>query len=152
MGRSDRKTKREFEPKGDKKAFISENPGGYYHLSPQFIFRRYDKKAPWSNSFNNKPVVDSVMDHLKSKEGLLWKEIMAQSGGRSSGTNSHHIKIAKFSSEAQRRAKYINLNESELFSMRFEGDVRLWGIIEPDGRCYVIWYDPNHKVCPSEKS
>ena len=151
MGRSDKKAKRVFDPTGDRMAFISEKPGGYYQKSPMFSFRRYDENAPWSSSLNNKPVVDSVMNHLKGKEGQLWKEIIAQSGGRSRGTNSHHIKIAELTNEAQRRARYINLNESELFSMRFEGDVRLWGIIEPDGRFYVIWYDPNHKVCPVDK-
>jgi len=152
MGRSNRKVKHEFEPTGDKKAFIFEKPEGYYNSPPVFSFKKYDANAPWSTSSDNKPVVDSIMKNLSGMEGLYWKDIIKSSGGRKHGTNSHPIKIADLTVEARKRAEKIKLYESELFSLRLQGDVRLWGLIEPkDGRFFVIWYDPNHKVYPVMK-
>ncbi len=46
------------------------------------------------------------------------------------------------------KAHDINIEEDELFSLRLQGDVRLWGLIEPNGCFFVIWYDPNHNVYP----
>ena len=85
-------------------------------------------------------------------EHTTWGDIRKSDGGRSYGKNSHHIPIAELQNEAKRRANELNLDVSELFSLRLQGDVRLWGIVDPvNGDYYVIWYDPNHQVYPSKK-
>jgi hypothetical protein len=150
MGRSDRKTKREYEPEDKKKAHIAEKPGSYFDLPPGFSFGKYDEDMPWSSS--PKPTVDSIMKILQAVEKQKWKDVIQASGGRAHGTNSHLVRIVDLSAEAKKRAAYLELNESELFSLRLQGDVRLWGVIKPDdGKFYVIWYDPNHKVYPVKK-
>jgi hypothetical protein len=143
--------KREFEPTGKRKIIIAKQAGSYFNSPPVFSFRKYDADTPWSNSLDNKPTVNNILKVLKSFEGLQWKDIFQASGGRSHGTNSHFIKVNDLSIDAQKRAKAIDLNELELFSLRLQGDVRFWGVIEPDGRYYVIWYDPNHKVYPVKR-
>ena len=77
---------------------------------------------------------------------------MQASGGRRHGTNNHDIPVCDLAKDATQRADAIKLEESELFSLRLQGDVRLWGIIEPENGCfYVIWFDPEHKVYPGKK-
>ena len=72
---------------------------------------------------------------------------MGTTGGRSHGNNNHYISVEKLTYEAKHRVDELKLNESELFSMRLQGLVRLWGMIDPkDGCFFILWYDPNHKV------
>jgi len=122
---------------------------GYWGKTASFSFRRYDADAPWALSRNKKPVVDSVFKNLHGFEQMIWTNIMQASGGRRHGTNNHDIPVSELTRDAIRRAETISLEESELFSLRLQGDVRLWGIIEPENGCfYVIWFDPEHKVYP----
>ena len=143
-----KKTKRKEVIKGVKKPVIAQKTGGYYDKSPTFSFCRYDANAPWANSDDKKPTVDSVFNSLRGLESLSWREIMQASGGKSAGTNSHFVDIVKLASVAVSRLSQLSLDENQLFSMRVQNKVRLWGLIEPDGAFYVLWFDPEHKVCP----
>ena len=86
---------------------------------------------------------------LYGLSGQTWSQIFGASGGRTHGTNSHFIDITGCTKEAQVQANKIGLNEDRLFSLRLGGKPRLFGVIEPNGCFFVIWYDPNHDVCPS---
>ena len=121
----------------------------FYRLTVSFSFRKYDAGAPWSISSDSKPSVDSVFQNLCGVEGMTWSNIIQASGGRSHGTNSHYIPIHKLSKAARQRTDKIGLDEHDLFSLRIQGEVRLWGVIEPRTGCFfVIWYDPEHQVYP----
>jgi len=132
-----------------KKSTAAKDPEDFLRMSPKFSFSRYDWDAPWAVSDDGKPSVDSVFCNLCGLEGATWGSIMLATGGRNGGTNSHHISVKDLSKDARNRADAINLKESELFSLRIQAKVRLWGIIEPENRhFYVIWFDPKHKVYP----
>jgi hypothetical protein len=124
---------------------------GYYPLHPVFCFARFDSETPCERSEEKHTSVSKVLLHLKDRELSAWKDIIGQSGGRAQGTNSHYVSISELPRKVQRRASEIRLEESELFSMRLEGEVRLWGIISPSGKFYVIWYDPKHEIYPVGK-
>jgi hypothetical protein len=51
---------------------------------------------------------------------------------------------------AQKRAKELEWDDSELFSLRLEGKLRLWGR-RGGAILYLLWFDPEHLVCPSRK-
>ena len=122
----------------------------YFGRPVSFSFRKYDASAPWANTADSRPTVDSIFSNLRGYEGMTWGNVMQASGGRRHGTNSHHIPVNELSKEAMQRLAYINLEEGELFSLRLQGAVRLFGTIEPKNGCmFVIWYDPRHAVCPS---
>ena len=124
--------------------------GSFFGLSVSFSFRKYDAGAPWANTAGGRPTVDSIFSNLRGYEGMTWGKVMQASGGRLHGTNSHHIPVNELSKEAMQRLAYISLEEGELFSLRLQGAVRLFGTIEPKNGCmFVIWYDPEHAVCPS---
>ena len=133
------------QPKADVKS-------SFFGLNVSFSFRKYDYSAPWSVSSDRKPSVDSVFQNLRGCEELLWSAVVQASGGKKHGTNSHYMPISALSKEAIRRARSINLDEDELFSLRLQNTVRLWGIIEQKTGCfYIIWFDPEHKVYPVAK-
>ena len=143
-----KKPKRRQEISGGKKPIRPYCPGGFYSRFPVFSFCRYDAKTPWAESVSGKSTVDGIFENLRGIEGLRWSEICQALGGRTKGTNSHYIEVFKMSEAARRRAEEIRLDENELFSLRLQGTVRLWGIVEPDGRFFVIWFDPDHLVYP----
>ena len=84
-------------------------------------------------------------------EGQTWTEIMSASGGKRTGTNSHFIPVAHLIKEAQKRAEELKIDDYEFFSLRLDAKKRLWGIID-GGVFQIIWYDPNHEICPSHKN
>ena len=134
-----------------KNASITNDPTSFYGLSPQFSFLRYDAGASWCISKDGKPTVDKVFQMLRGMQESTWGAILNASGGRAHGTNSHKIRISLLSKDAIDRSEIIKIVESELYSLRLQGDVRLWGILEANGCFYVIWYDPEHKVFPLKK-
>ena len=38
----------------------------------------------------------------------------------------------------------------ELYSLRLSGRSRVWGLKEA-GIFWILWWDPNHEICPSYK-
>ena len=62
---------------------------------------------------------------------------------------SHAISCDKLCKEARDRLKEIKQDDiEELFSVRISGEERIFCI--RDGNCLkVLWWDPNHQVCPS---
>ena len=149
MAHSEKNTRLVVQATGQKSVTIPKSAGSYYGYSLSFSFRRYDSGASWAVSSDGKPTIDSLFYNMRGLEFLRWSEILHASGGKSHGTNSHSIAVKFLSDDAKARAESISLNESEMFSLRLQGQVRLWGIVEQSNGCfYVIWYDPNHKVYP----
>lgn len=64
---------------------------------------------------------------------------------------SHPIPFNKIAREAQKRLKEKELDDLEmLYSIRLSGKERIWGKRENEA-FYIIWWDPNHTVCPVQK-
>ncbi|HHF7365146.1 TPA: hypothetical protein ACPSKY_000238 [Legionella bozemanae] len=121
------------------KQFSSDDSGKIY-----WSFSLIDSDGPWG--FHNicKDEFHSLVTHdFKSKEGINWSQL------KSSG--SHNVEINQLIKRAQHRLTEIFLDDrDELFSMRFSGTKRVWGI--RDGNVFkVLWWDPNHEICPSRK-
>lgn len=125
-----------------------EDPESYYSKHPSWRFCRWDSKFPKEIDLTD--AVRGLLPKLHSLEKMTWSTICQANGGRSSGTNSHHIDVSDFAPEAQKRFKELKIDESELFSLRLTGMHRLWGILD-NGVFTVIWSDPEHKVCISNK-
>lgn len=64
--------------------------------------------------------------------------------------NNHSVSVEDFVSAAQARIEELQLDVDELFRFRFTGTQRLWGIRDRE-RFKILWWDPDHKVCPSKK-
>ena len=65
---------------------------------------------------------------------------------------SHSVPIPHLSKEAQRRLKSLNLEDFDgLWSFRMTGKQRLWCVKLNESLMGVLWWDPEHQVCPSRK-
>lgn len=86
-----------------------------------------------------------VLSKLKNYETMKWKEI------RANLQYNHYIPTANVHSDAQKRLRELQLDDfEELFRLRLGGKQRVWGILER----YIfkiLWWDPDHTVCSSEK-
>lgn len=85
-----------------------------------------------------------VTSELKSKEGINWAELKSSGG-------SHSVERSKLIKAARDRLTDIHLDDiDELFSMRFSGKKRIWGIRD-ENVFKLLWWDPDHEICPAPK-
>ena len=126
------------EPRRRESPESNENRRIHWHLSA------IDTAGPWTVFFVSKTyLVGSLIAKLKSYESMRWGEI--------DRSKSHPVPIQNLCGEAQRRLEEIGQDDVEsLFSLRFSGQQRLWGIRDR-AAFKILWWDPNHEVCPSEK-
>lgn len=92
-----------------------------------------------------------VMGLLASMERMTWREIFdLKTGGRRRGALHKFIPLESLCPAAQQRLFELNIDFDRLFRFRLGNMDRLWGALPmSSGIFYPIWYDADHKVCPS---
>ena len=87
-----------------------------------------------------------IVVKLRDFESMTWNGLSAGYKPRGKEIPKEHT-----CDEAQKRLQEIAQEDIDsLWSLRLEGAHRLWGI--RDGGVYhMIWWDPDHEVCPSDK-
>ena len=99
-------------------------------------------KSKWCNG---------LLKKFLELEKTTWAIIANQTGGPSRGTNSHHVPISDIVNEAKKRLAQLYLDDlDDIYSLRISNKERIYGIVQ-DTVLFMIWYDPNHQVCPSAK-
>lgn len=127
---------------------------GYPSFSFRYADRSYSGMWEWPPTGED---LDEVLDFLCEMSRLTWLEIKSQltgSGRRGSRHKKHHYQDSDgVCLEAQRRFGELGLDAvfDQYFRFRLGGEKRLWGFLTDDGVFHVLWWDPDHKVCPSEK-
>jgi hypothetical protein len=82
-----------------------------------------------------------VFPRLKHFETMSWGQIPA--------TGSHPIEVGELCKEARDRLEELKLAEYDtVYSIRLEGKPRLFGI-KDRAVLRVLWWDPEHEICPS---
>lgn len=101
----------------------------------------------------NQPDVMKIMEFLAAAEKRTWKEIRRDmaGGNRRRGEKHKFIPLSSVCKEAQDRLAELELDDQDnLFRFRLSGTERLWGVLLPDDHMfYILWWDPDHQVCPS---
>jgi hypothetical protein len=86
-----------------------------------------------------------IREKLGNFESMTWKEILLD------GKKSNHVvKIRRLHGDAQNRLAeiFVAIDFDDLVSLRLGAKERVWGLLEgPVLR--VLWWDPEHQVCPS---
>ena len=84
-----------------------------------------------------------ILSKMREWETMTWNEI--------SGRRDHAIETENLSPEAKKRLINIKLDDIDtIFSLHIDGKKRLIGI--RDRNIFrVLWWDKEHKVCPSLK-
>ncbi|MBA3975326.1 MAG: hypothetical protein C0504_14060 [Candidatus Solibacter sp.] len=83
-----------------------------------------------------------IQTKLGNFESMTWGEIL-------NGSQHHLVPMDRLCSKAWARLNELGQNDLEsLLSIRLSGKERVWGILA-EGVCTLIWWDPEHEICPS---
>jgi hypothetical protein len=107
-------------------------------------FSSCDRGGPfaWTNLFHGAPFQE-VVERLHEFERMSWEQII--------DTGSHPIEPERFEKLARDRLAEIQQDDvDELMSFRISGIRRIW-CIQDRNIMRVLWWDPDHRVCPSHK-
>ena len=147
-----KKAKWESEPKGSKQATFIEPD--VLSQTPVWSFLRTDfdgipktRKVVWRRLSIDDIV--SMFEHLKSYEQRTWNAIIHENRRR-----DHPMPISTLINEAREYlTNTLRIDQGdEIFRLRFEGKIRLWGFKKPGSRVFeIIWFDPEHEIYPVEK-
>lgn len=92
-----------------------------------------------------------VLDKIISYSSMTWREILRQThdGGKS---KNHSLVYESLSVEAQERLRIKELEDvsDSIFSFALNNLLRIVGIRDKE-KFHVLWYDPEHQVCPSKR-
>lgn len=89
---------------------------------------------------------------MQDMSQLTWSEIFGQTTGGKERHRKHHAQSwDSLCNEAQERWIEIERSEEELFRFRVGGKERIWGVRQ-GATFFVVWWDAEHQVYPTEKS
>lgn len=112
----------------------------------------------WHDRWGVATNANSLADALQYLGGLerispseTWRDVLAITSGRKNNTRHHFIQTSKICREAQKRLVELNLEDQDkLLSIAANSELRVWGIVNEDGVCYILWLDPEHDIYPVE--
>lgn len=127
----------------ERKPKYVEDPDSYFSMHPSWNFSKSDlQNTKWT--LYNSDFFNEILPKLILFEKRTWGDIVSDK------KHNHWIDTSKLIKEAQDRLIELKIFYDSLFSLRLTGTIRLFGYIE-SGVYYIIWYDANHEICPSNK-
>jgi hypothetical protein len=113
-------------------------------LRPAWSLAYVDHDGPfgWSGC-QSRDDLKEVAERLRNFESMKWQQL--REGG------SHVVEVAQCSAEAQKRLQELRRDDIDaLYSLRISGKKRVIAV-KLDHLLALLWWDPEHQVCPSEK-
>lgn len=133
---------------------IGVNPSSYDNQRISWQFSRLDHEHDrwgWGRLEAQQCWELFTSGQLHHIESMTWQQLKSAAGGRNGGTNSHSIPVENLSPDAQRRLSELKLDDQDaVFSLRLTGKLRVIGF-QAGSAFRVLWYDPEHEVCVSNK-
>jgi hypothetical protein len=132
------------QPTGAKEPRITSNPEGFYDARPSWRIYKLEMCKPYGWHEIDRAVFDRIKDRLIAFESMTWREILID------GKKRHHsVKTDLICKDARQRLAELQLDDYDrLLSLSLSGRERIWGIFS-QGVLGILWWDPNHEVCPS---
>lgn len=143
MGNKHPKAKLQPEPsKTPKKAGFDENP---LRLKPAWRIGSMEMVDPYGWHVVDQATLNEIREKLRNFETMFLGDIFGPK------KPSHMVEVHQLSKPARDRLVALNLDDQEqLLSLRLTGKKRIWGILEHN-IVILLWWDPDHLVCPSLK-
>jgi hypothetical protein len=133
-----------FEPHPSKSPKIAEDPDRYMHLNPAWRISKLEFNDPFGWHEIDAMTLRCIQEKLSSFESMTWSEILIVAKKQ-----NHNVEVYKLCKEAINRLEELGLDDlDQLLSLRLQGKERIWGILER-GVITLLWWDPEHQVCPS---
>ena len=110
-------------------------------------FSKLDTSGKWSLTIE---VLKENWGKMNRLQGMQWGAIL-----QDSHKNPHHsVPIEKIIPDAQKRLRKLGYKTEQLqgllISFRLTGKKLIWAIREGN-LAYVLWYDPEHEICPPRR-
>lgn len=110
---------------------------------PEFKVDQLDNHEKWGFHQLDFLHIKTIFQKIFQFQKMTWQELEYH--------GSHLVSIKKLCHHARERLEEIgNEDVDELFSLRFSGKERLWGIKDRNV-FWILWWDPNHEICSSNK-
>ena len=85
-----------------------------------------------------------IWKKMRNFETATWDQI--------AGKTHHMIPVSSIITSAQKRlAELGHDDEVRLASFHINGKQRMWAIRRSVNQFYLLWWDPEHEICPSYK-
>lgn len=122
----------------------SDIPKSFDSYEPSWKFNLIDNNGSWGwSNISGDEIWIILSSRINQKEQMSWANLKA--------SGSHNVEISTLTKEAQKRLTELGHNDiDQLFSLRLSGKERIWGIRDRFA-LKIIWWDPEHEVCPSPK-
>lgn len=158
MGKRTKKPSHQpFQATPGKKPFAAVAPEGrkvprsvaetsYHSLRPSWRIALLEMVDPFGWHRLDGPTLRRIRERLSHFESMSWSEILV-----ASKKQNHSIQVQALSPPAQNRLDEIGVALDEVVSLRLSGRERVFGYLE-NGVMVLLWWDPDHAVCPSLKS
>jgi hypothetical protein len=115
-------------------------------MNPAWRITLVQTAEPWGWHTLTGTELQEVHSKLCEYETKTWSEILVQEQYR-----NHRVEFHRLCKEAQDRLTELNLDDLEqLVSLRLGAKERVWGILDHN-IMHLIWWDPDHQICPSLK-
>jgi hypothetical protein len=144
---SNRSRKRAKAPVAKAKPKARKRPVAGTHVGDQktvvWALSYVDMDGDWGWSSCDGDSVEMILRFLKELESCVHTEVF--------GSRHKFIKIESLCPQAQKRLEEIELDDLDgLWELHLSGKVRIWGH-RVEHVFYLVWWDPEHTVCPSRK-
>ena len=105
---------------------------------------KIDVNGEWGwNQINCPDFLRNVWKKMRDFETMTWNQIL--------GPNHHRIAVSDIIQPARKRLQELKYDDvDELVSFRLTSTQRLWAI-QSEHLSQLLWWDPNHEICPSHK-
>ena len=122
------------------------HPPTFNQYCPSWRLQKLDWKSCYGWHDIDRKSLKEIRDKLKAYESMTWDEILI-----GSKKQNHTVPCYKLSKTARKRLQVLQLDDvDELISLRVGGKGRIWGIRQ-QSVLLLLWWDPEHEVCPSPK-
>jgi len=146
VGNKTNRTPSQRETPASVKKPTANQPTGTNHLTPVWRFSIFDQAGPYGRcAITEEHAWSDILPKLQNFESMTWGQI------EQAEKQNHSVLVKDLCSVATKRLEQLSLDDlDQLFRFRLSGKQRLWGIREAN-HFKILWWDPEHEVCPSSK-
>ncbi len=109
-----------------------------------WIVSEIDDSSRWGwHKITCPDFLKKIWEKMRNFETMEWADILSAS--------HHAIPINDIIRPAQKRLEELGHDDEEtLISFRITSKERIWAIRSGE-KAFLLWWDPNHEICPSPK-
>lgn len=130
------------------------NRDSFENEKPIWRFDRIDNDGEFAFNVHRPDFQhEEFLDKMISYSNMTWSQIRQQT--HDEGKSKHHfISYDQLSKLAQNRIAALKIEDytDSIYSFALKNKLRIIGLRGDNSEFHILWYDPDHEVCPSRKS